>query len=62
MIDLVHLKQIVWDDDTLGATFTSEDIAAERLESAHNHREKLIETLAEVDDQIMEAYLAETHR
>jgi elongation factor G len=59
VIDLVHLKQIVWDDDSLGATFTLEDIAADRLESARNYRDKLIETLAEVDDQIMEAYLAE---
>ena len=59
VIDLVHLKQIVWDDDSLGATFTLEDIAADSLESARIYREKLIEALAEVDDQIMEAYLAE---
>ncbi|MCX5882635.1 MAG: elongation factor G [Deltaproteobacteria bacterium] len=59
VIDLVHLKQIVWDDDSLGATFNLEDIAADSLESARIYREKLIETLAEVDDQIMEAYLAE---
>jgi elongation factor G len=60
VIDLVHLKQILWDDDSLGATFTIEDIAADRLESARNHRDKLIEALAEVDDQIMDAYLSET--
>jgi elongation factor G len=59
VIDLVHQKQIVWDDDSLGATFALEDIAADRLESARIYRDKLIETLAEVDDQIMEAYLAE---
>ncbi|MBI5592234.1 MAG: elongation factor G [Deltaproteobacteria bacterium] len=59
VIDLVHLKQIVWDDDSLGATFSLEDIAADSLESARVYRDKLIETLAEVDDQIMEAYLAE---
>ncbi len=59
VIDLVHQKQIVWDDDSLGATFTLEDIAADRLESARIYRDKLIEMLAEVDDQLMEAYLAE---
>jgi elongation factor G len=59
VIDLVHLKQIVWDDDSLGATFSLEDIAPDSLESARIYREKLIEALAEVDDQIMEAYLAE---
>ena len=59
VIDLVHQKQIIWDDDSLGATFALEEIAADRLESARIYRDKLIETLAEVDDQIMEAYLAE---
>ncbi len=59
VIDLVHLKQVVWDDDSLGATFALEDIAADWLASSQNYRDKLIETLAEVDDQIMEAYLAE---
>jgi elongation factor G len=60
VIDLVHLKQIVWDDDSLGATFTLEDIAEDRLDTARNYRDKLIETLAEVDDRIMDAYLSET--
>jgi len=59
VIDLIQLKQILWDDDSMGATFTLEDIASDSLESARNYREKLIEALAEVDDQIMEAYLAE---
>ncbi len=59
VIDLIQLKQILWDDDSMGATFTLEDIAQDSLESARNYREKLIEALAEVDDQIMEAYLAE---
>ena len=60
VIDLIHLKQILWDDDSLGATFTLEDLDADSLESARIYRDKLIETLAEVDDPIMEAYLAET--
>lgn len=59
VIDLVHLKQIVWDDDSLGSTFNYEEIPADKLEEARSHRDQLIETLAEVDDQIMEAYLAE---
>ena len=59
VIDLIQLKQIIWDDDSMGATFTLEDIASNSLESAQNYREKLIEAIAEVDDQIMEAYLAE---
>jgi elongation factor G len=59
VIDLIQLKQILWDDDSMGATFTLEDIAPDSMESALNYREKLIEALGEVDDQIMDAYLAE---
>ena len=59
VIDLVRMKQIVWDDDTLGATFTESDIDAEDRSRADSGREKLLETLAEADDEIMEAYLSE---
>ncbi len=60
VIDLIHMKQILWDDDSLGATFVQEDISEEYLETAQLHREKLMEMLAETDDQIMEAYLSES--
>ncbi len=59
VIDLIHMKQIQWDDDTLGATYRMDDIAFEYQEQAIQYREKLIESIAEVDDQVMEAYLAE---
>ena len=59
IIDLVGMQQIVWDEDTLGETFEAQSIPAEMTESADEYREKLLETLAEVDDEIMEAYLAE---
>ncbi len=59
VIDLIHMKQIQWDDDTLGATYRMDDIASEYQEQAIQYREKLIESIAEVDDQVMEAYLAE---
>ncbi|MDX9786611.1 MAG: elongation factor G [Desulfobacterales bacterium] len=60
VIDLLEMKQIVWDDDSLGAAYSSVDIEPELLEIATEYREKLIETLAEADDGIMEAYLSET--
>ena len=59
IIDLISMKQIVWDDDTLGATFTEVDIFQEHREGAEEYREKLIETVAEVDDDIADAYLSE---
>ncbi len=59
IIDLINLKQVIWDEDNLGATFTIEDLTPEMMNTAAPHREKMLETLAETDDEIMEAYLAE---
>jgi elongation factor G len=60
VVDLIDMKQFVWDDDTLGVVYTTEEISGDFIEAAEAYREKLIETIAEVDDEIMEAYLSET--
>jgi elongation factor G len=60
IIDLIRWKQIVWDDETLGATFEAREIPSEFIAAAEEYREKLIEIVAEYDDDLMEAYLAET--
>jgi elongation factor G len=60
VIDLIQMKKIVWDNNTLGEVYTIEDISPDLIESANAYREKLIESVAEVDDDIMEAYLSET--
>jgi len=60
VIDLLAMRQITWDEETLGETYTVSAIASENLEKAQQYRELLIETAAEADDDIMEAYLAET--
>ena len=59
IIDLVKMKQILWDEETLGAYFEEQEISPEFRETAAEYRDKLIETIAEFDDDIMEAYLAE---
>jgi len=59
IVDLVHMNQITWDNDILGNTFSSSGIQDDILDMANEYREKMIETLADVDDTIMEAYLAE---
>ncbi|HHP7233769.1 MAG TPA: elongation factor G [Desulfobacterales bacterium] len=59
VIDLIEMKQIVWDDDTLGASFQITDIPDELRQQADQYRETLLETVAEHDDPIMEAYLSE---
>jgi len=60
VIDLINMKQTVWEDDTLGETYTTKDIPRDFIKTAEEYREKLVETIAEVDDDIMEAYLSET--
>jgi len=59
IVDLIQMKQIIWDDDTLGAKFSVEDISENDRKSAEKYREQLIVTLSEIDDVIMEAYLSE---
>jgi elongation factor G len=59
IIDLLNMKQITWEEATLGATFQVTDIPEDSTQSAREHRNTLVETVAEFDDQIMEAYLAE---
>lgn len=60
VIDLINMKQIIWEDESLGATFTIEDIPQNLLGISTEYHEKLIEAIAEVDDAIMEDYLSET--
>ena len=59
VIDLIQMRQMVWDDDSLGATFTADPLDEDRRGEAEARRERMLETLAEVDDGIMEAYLSE---
>ena len=59
VVDLIRMQQVRWDDDTLGASYRTEDIDAEFREDAEIYRDQMLESLAEVDDGIMEAYLAE---
>ena len=59
IIDLIGMNQIIWQDDTLGTEYSATDIEPGYKENAEKWRETLVETVAEVDDDIMEAYLAE---
>src|SRR5512146_1620098 len=56
-VDLVKMKSVLFDDETLGAKYIVEDISADLLPKAKEYREKMIEKLADVDDVIMEKFL-----
>jgi elongation factor G len=58
VIDLLRMKGIVWDEHTLGAEFAEVSIPGELKEEASLYRSKLVESLAELDDHLMEKYLS----
>ena len=57
VIDLLKMKAIIWDAEDLGASFHEEDIPADLADKAAEYREKMIETVVELDEAVMEAYL-----
>ncbi len=57
LVDLVRMKGVVWDDESLGAKYQDVDIPAELADQAKEYREKLIEAAVELDDDAMTAYL-----
>ena len=57
VIDLILMKAIVWQEETLGAKFTYEEIPDDLKADSEKYREKLVEMVVELDDSIMEKYL-----
>ena len=57
IVDLVRMKGVVWDDESLGANYHDVEIPADLLEQAREYREKMIEAAVELDDEAMTAYL-----
>ncbi|MBW2560326.1 MAG: elongation factor G, partial [Deltaproteobacteria bacterium] len=57
IIDLIEQKLITWDEDALGLSYDMSDIPSDMLSETKEYREKLVETLAEIDDIIAEKYL-----
>ena len=57
MVDLVKMKGITFDDETMGAKYQEIEIPAELVEQAKEYRAKLEETVAEIDDHLMHKYL-----
>ena len=56
-IDLITMKAYVYDDETLGAKYKIEEIPADLMDKAKEYREKMLDAVAEFDDQVMEKYL-----
>ena len=59
VIDLVKMKAIYWDDATRGMKFEEREIPDSLLEDAKTWREKMLETAAEANEELMNKYLEE---
>ena len=57
VVDLIKMKAILWHDETMGAEYDVEDIPADLADEAAEWREKLVESAANFDDEVMELYL-----
>ena len=56
VVDLVKMKAILWHDETMGADYDVEEIPADMLDEAEEWRGKLLESVAEYDDALMEKF------
>ncbi|WP_457680560.1 elongation factor G [Thermovibrio sp.] len=57
VVDLITMKAIVWEEETLGAKYHYEGIPDELKELAEEWREKMLEAIADIDEEIMMKYL-----
>ena len=56
VVDLVKMKAIFWHDETMGAEYEVDEIPDNLREEAEEWRDKMLETLAEFDETLMEKY------
>jgi elongation factor G len=56
-IDLVRMKAVYFDDETLGAKYTEGDVPDKLMPYALEYREKMLEALSDVDENILEKFL-----
>ena len=57
VVDLIKMKAILWHDETMGAEYDGKDIPADLVDEAQEWRDKMLETAANFDDELMEMYL-----
>src|SRR5215813_3004419 len=57
IIDLVQMKAVIWEDESLGAKFRVEAIPESMIAEARQYHDKLLEVAADCDESIMEKYL-----
>jgi elongation factor G len=57
VVDLVKMKAIIWDDESQGMKFDYKEIPADLVDAANEWREKMVESAAEANEDLMNKYL-----
>lgn len=57
VVDLVEMRAIIWEEESLGAKFRYDEIPADLMDKAVEYHEKLVELAVEQDDDVLSAYL-----
>ena len=57
VVDLIKMKAILWDEESMGIKFDYHDIPSDLVDAANEWREKMVEAAAEADDILMDKYL-----
>ena len=57
VVDLITMKALIWNDETKGAEYQITEIPADLVDAAKEAREKLVEAVSAIDDDLMLKYL-----
>jgi elongation factor G len=57
VIDLVEMKAVIWNDETLGAEYETGEIPAELVAKAQEYRDHMIEAISEFDEKLMAKFI-----
>ena len=57
VVDVLNMKEIIWQQDTLGAEYKINELSDEYTQKTEEYKKKLVELAVEQDDEIMEQYL-----
>ncbi|MBK6313761.1 MAG: elongation factor G [Blastocatellia bacterium] len=57
VVDLIQMKAIIWDDTTMGSDYDVRDIPADMVDQANEYHDKMLEAIANVDDDLASKYL-----
>jgi elongation factor G len=57
VVDLLQMKALIWNDESKGAEYEVTDIPADLLDAATEAREKMVEAIASIDDDLTDKFL-----